>query len=96
MHLNCVLPDLVVRCVLHRCCGSVVSLYISSLIGSSTLIYYLPSFVNFLPPRSLSQLLLGSSGVRVGIPSILVFDLLERDVVVLDSWDLHEVILEFP
>ena len=96
MHLNCVLPDLVVRCVLRRCCGSIASLCVSFLIDSSTLVYYLPSFINFLPPRSLSQLLLGSSGVRVGIPSILVLDLLERDVVVLDSWDLHEVVFEFP
>ena len=91
MYLNYVLPNLV-----HRCSGSIACLCVGFLISSSTLVYYLSSFIYFLPPRSLSQLLLGSSGVRVGIPSILVLDLLERDVVVFDSWDLHEVVFEFP
>ena len=42
----CVLPSLVVRCIiLHRCRGSIDILWIGSLISSSTLVYYLPSFV---------------------------------------------------
>ena len=97
VHLNCVLPSLVVRCViLHRCRRSIDILWIGSLISSSKLVYYLPSFVDFLPPGSLPKLLLGCSGVRIGISPILVLDLFKPDVVVLDSRDLHEVILELP
>ena len=96
MHLDCVLPDLMVQCVLRRCFGSAASLCVGFLIDSSTLVDYLPRFIDFMPPRSLSWLLLSSSGMGVGIPPVLVLDLFKRDVIILDSWYLHEIIFELP